>query len=183
MQPIETERLILRNFQEGDAEALFAYLQAPVSSCFLDLRLADLAAARTETATRSGDDQQIAVALKGTGQLIGDLFAHPEAEEPDTVSVGWNVNPAFASRGFALEAARALFDYLFSTAAARSLYADVEDHNTHSRQLCERLGMRQASRFMRTPCNMPSSAANGRRVDRQPPKWPRQCPETGHSPW
>ncbi|SED63618.1 GNAT family N-acetyltransferase [Rhodobacter sp. 24-YEA-8] len=148
MQPIETERLILRNFQEGDAEALFAYLQAPVSSCFLDLRLADLAAARAETATRSGDDQQIAVALKGTGQLIGDLFPHPEAEEPDTVSIGWNFNPAFAGRGFALEAARALFDYFFSTAAARRLYACVEDHKTRSRQLCEGLGMRQEGTFV-----------------------------------
>ncbi|MBJ2153145.1 GNAT family N-acetyltransferase [Paracoccus sp. IB05] len=148
MQPIETERLILRNFQEGDAERLFAYLHTPVSSCFLDLKLTDLAAARADAVARSGDDQQIAVALKGSGQLIGDLFAHPEAEEPDTVSAGWNFNPAFAGRGFALEAARALFDHLFSTAGTRRLYAYVEDHNTRSRQLCERLGMRHEGTFV-----------------------------------
>ncbi|PTE13523.1 GNAT family N-acetyltransferase [Pseudogemmobacter blasticus] len=148
MQPIETERLILRNFREDDAEGLFAYLRAPVSGCFLDLKLADLAAARTDARARSGDDQQIAVALKGTDQLVGDLFAHREAEELDTVSVGWNFNPAFAGRGYAFEAARALFDQLFGLAGARRLYAYVEDHNTRSRRLCERLGMRQEGTFV-----------------------------------
>lgn len=64
MQPIETERLRLRNFRPGDAEALFGYLESPVSGCFLSLTLADMDAARAEAAQRSQDDAQIAVSLK-----------------------------------------------------------------------------------------------------------------------
>ncbi|WP_444667278.1 GNAT family N-acetyltransferase [Cereibacter changlensis] len=146
MQPIETERLRLRNFREGDAEALFAYLQSPVASCFLSLTLADMEAARAEAAQRSRDEAQIAVCLKATDQLIGDLFAH--REEEDTVSVGWNFNPAFTGQGYALEAARALFAHLFEDAGVRRLYAYVEDHNLPSQRLCERLGMRREGLFL-----------------------------------
>jgi multidrug efflux pump subunit AcrA (membrane-fusion protein) len=42
MNTIETERLVLRRFAPQDAAGLFAYLQAPIASCFLSLTLADL---------------------------------------------------------------------------------------------------------------------------------------------
>jgi len=145
MQPIKTERLILRNFRESDAEALYAYLRSPVSNCFLSLKLSDMDAALAEVRKRSQDNEQIAVCLKETDTLIGDLFAH--AEE-DTISVGWNFNPAFSGKGYATEAARALFAHMFDTAEARRVYAYVEDHNLSSQRLCERLGMRQEGLFV-----------------------------------
>ena len=93
----------------------------------------------------SEDDEQIAVSLKDTDQLIGDLFAH---FEEDTVSVGWNFDPAYAGQGYALESARALFAHLFDNLRARRLYAYVEDHNHPSQKLCERLGMRKEGLFL-----------------------------------
>jgi hypothetical protein len=48
LQIIETERLILRPFREGDAAALFSYLRAPIATCLLSLKPADLAEAETE---------------------------------------------------------------------------------------------------------------------------------------
>ena len=38
---IITERLILRPFQESDAEDVFEYLKAPTVHCFYDRKLAD----------------------------------------------------------------------------------------------------------------------------------------------
>lgn len=145
MNAIETDRLVLRNFEKGDADGLFAYLNRPVASCFLSLKLEDIAAAEAEVETRSTSDEHIAVCLKGDGKLIGDLFAVPEE---DTWSVGWNFNPAFGGAGYAFEAARALFGHLFAAKGARRLYAYVEDHNTASQRLCERLGMRREGLFM-----------------------------------
>ena len=145
MTPIETDRLILRNFRRDDADRLFAYLKSPVASCFLSLTLRDREAAIAEAAKRSEDDEQIAVCLKENDQLIGDLFAHVEE---DTVAVGWNFDPAYSGQGYALEAARALFAHLFSDRAARRLYAYVEDHNHPSQRLCERLGMRREGLFL-----------------------------------
>lgn len=145
MKPIETDRLVLRNFRREDASGLFAYLQAPVASCFLSLTLRDMDAAIAEAERRSADDTQIAVCLKESDQLIGDLFTHPE---DDTVSVGWNFNPAFSGQGYAFEAVHAIFADLFEVRAARRLYAYVEDHNLPSQKLCKRLGMRQEGLFL-----------------------------------
>ncbi|GAA4224061.1 RimJ/RimL family protein N-acetyltransferase [Sagittula marina] len=145
MKPIETDRLVLRNFRRKDAGGLLAYLKSPVASCFLSLTLRDTDAALAEADRRGADGAQIAVCLKDSDQLIGDLFAHAEG---DTVSVGWNFNPAFSGQGYAFEAAHALFADLFEAQNIRRLYAYVEDHNLPSQKLCERLGMRREGLFL-----------------------------------
>ncbi|MDF1749224.1 MAG: GNAT family protein [Alphaproteobacteria bacterium] len=146
---VETERLILRPFQEGDAADLFAYLHAPTASCFLSLKLADLAEAEAEVRKRSHDEGSVAICLKQTGQVIGDLFGGGSgAEEDETTSVGWNLNPQFFGQGYAFEAARALLDHLFRAKGFRRIYAYVEDHNKPSQRLCEKLGMRREGMFV-----------------------------------
>lgn len=149
MQIVETERLILRSFREGDAADLFAYLRAPTATCFLSLTLSDLAEAEAEVRKRALDEGSVAVCLKQTGQVIGDLFGGGgEDEEDETASVGWNLNPQFGGQGYALEAARALFDHLFRARGFRRIYAYVEDHNKPSQRLCEKLGMRREGVFV-----------------------------------
>ncbi len=144
MKITETERLVLRRFAQRDAADLFEYLHQPVASCFLSLTLEDVKAAEREALDRSSKDTAIAVSLRSSGKLIGDLFAEPEG---DTFSVGWNFNSGFSGKGYACEAATALFNHLFTVRAARRLYAYVEDTNTASQRLCERLGMRQEGLF------------------------------------
>ncbi|ARN83745.1 GNAT family N-acetyltransferase [Methylocystis bryophila] len=144
MEKIETERLVLRNFRKHDAAGLFEYLHEPVASCFLSLTLKDNSEAEAEAGRRSVDDEHIAVCLKNSDRLIGDLFAVPEE---DTFSVGWNFNPSFGGAGYALEAAKAMFVSLFAERGARRLYAYVEENNTSSQRLCEKLGMRQEGLF------------------------------------
>ncbi|WP_343591848.1 GNAT family protein [Paracidovorax wautersii] len=144
-QPLQTERLVLRRFRPQDAADLFEYLHAPVASCFFSLALKDMRQAEVEAAKRSEGDEHVAVCLHETGKLIGDLFAVPE---DDTFSVGWNFNPRFAGAGYALESAKALFSHLFMNGPARRLYAYVEDTNTASRRLCEKLGMRPEGLFL-----------------------------------
>lgn len=144
-QPIHTPRLVLRRFREQDAADLFDYLHEPTASCFLSLAVADIEGARAEARRRSTDGEHVAVCLKDSGRLIGDLFA---VQEDDTFAVGWNFNPRFGGAGYAREAAAALFAHLFRARAARRLYAYVEDHNGASRRLCEKLGMRAEGLFL-----------------------------------
>nr|WP_107991825.1 GNAT family protein [Breoghania corrubedonensis] len=169
MKTIQTDRLAIRNFRAGDAEALFAYLREPTASCFFSLKLADLAAAESEVLKRAGDDEYVAVCLQESGQLIGDLFIHPDAawpddpekpQQPDTVSVGWNFNPLFSGKGYAFEAAQALCSELFTHQSKRRIYAYVEDHNASSRRLCEKLGMRVEGLFLEYVAFQNDSAGN-----------------------
>ncbi len=100
---------------------------------------------RAEVDVRSSSDEHIAVCLRSSDMLIGDVFCVHEPS--DTYSVGWNFNADFAGAGYAFEAARALFAYLFTVKLARRLYAYVEDDNIASQRLCERLRMRREGLF------------------------------------
>ena len=57
------------------------------------------------------------------------------------------LNPAYQRRGYAYEAARAFFDYLFTEKGARRIYAYTEDYNLACQRLCEKLGMRREGLF------------------------------------
>ena len=153
---IETERLILRPFVEGDAADVFEYLSEPVVTCFDCLKLTTMEEAEAEVKKRADDtDYYFAIELKETGKVIGEIFGYPEgdphanADAPgDTFSPCGMLNNKYQSKGYAFEATYAFYDYLFRERGARRLYTYVEDNNIPSQRLCEKLGMRREGLFM-----------------------------------
>ena len=154
---IETKRLILRPFLETDAGDVYEYLREPAVNCFADMKLHSPDEAKKEMKRRSGEGEfYFAIALKDSGKVIGEIGAYPEAGEPhadvdavrDTFSPLWMLNENYQGRGYAFEAARAFFSYLFSQKGARRIYAYTEDYNLPSRHLCEKLGMRREGVFL-----------------------------------
>ena len=153
---IETERLLLRQFCEGDAEDLYEYLESPEVNCFESMKLNSPEAAKEALGERTAEPElYLAIELKGNGKAIGEIAAFPERDEhlgtelpPDTFSPIWMLNPGFKGRGHAFEAARAFFDYLFCEKGARRIYAYTEEDNLPSRRLCEKLGMRHEGTFI-----------------------------------
>ena len=154
---IETERLILRPFVETDAEDVFEYLHKPAVNCFASMKLDTLEDAKAEMKKRVGETEYyFAITLKDSGKVIGEIDAFPEAGEPhegenapqDTFSPCWMLNLNYTGKGYAYEAAKAYFDYLFKEKGARRIYAYTEDYNLPSQRLCERLGMRREGLFI-----------------------------------
>ena len=153
---LETDRLLLRPFTEADAADAFEYLQAPTVNCFACMKLDSVEEARAEMKNRAKDaEYYFAIVLKDTGKVIGEIFGHPEATSPDeqeaaldTFSPCWMLNPAYQGKGYAYEAAKAYFDYLFNKKGARRIYAYTEDYNLASQRLCEKLGMRREGLFL-----------------------------------
>ena len=142
---IETERIIIRNFKQKDAEGLLEYLSHPRVNCFAGDLLCSREAALAYMQYSPKDMLRYAVSLKKEDFIIGDVFALRENE--DTYNVGWHFNKRFEGKGFACEAATGLLDYLFREAGARRIYGFVEDDNIRSKRLCERLGMRREGCF------------------------------------
>jgi RimJ/RimL family protein N-acetyltransferase len=66
----------------------------------------------------------------------------------DTYSPCWMLNKDYHGKGYAYEAVKAVFDYLFNVKGARRLYAYTEDYNKPSQKLCEKLGMRREGLFI-----------------------------------
>ncbi|MFT9110525.1 MAG: GNAT family N-acetyltransferase [Bifidobacterium psychraerophilum] len=79
---INTDRLVLRNYQDRDAAALLEYRAHPTVHCFARERLGSLAEAQRDIREKSGDDLQLAVCTKDDDRLIGSVFA--EFDQPDT---------------------------------------------------------------------------------------------------
>ena len=153
---IETKRLILRPFREGDETDLYEYLKEPMVNCFACMKLNSIDEAKAAVQERAEDpDLYFAIVLKETGKVIGEINAHAEATAPDekeavrdTFSPCWMLNKDYHGKGYAYEAAKAFFDYLFSQKGARRIYAYTEDYNLASQHLCEKLGMRREGLFM-----------------------------------
>lgn len=152
---IETERLILRPFTQADAADLYEYCAEPTVHCFESMRISTMEEAEKQACKRSEDaEYYFAITLKDSGKVIGEIFSEPErtdhentAAPYDTFGLCWMLNPAYQHKGYAFEAARAYFCYLFDRKGARRIYAYTEDNNLPSQRLCERLGMRQEGLF------------------------------------
>lgn len=152
---IVTERLILRPFRKGDEADLYEYLKAPMVNCFACMKLNSIDEAVEAVRERAEDPElYFAIVLKETGKVIGEIDAHVEATAPDenavhdTLSPCWMLNKEYHGKGYAFEAAKAFFDYLFNEKSARRIYAYTEDYNVASQHLCEKLGMRREGLFM-----------------------------------
>ena len=154
---IETERLILRPFVEGDAADVYEYLKEPAVNCFACMKLNSIDEAKKEMKKRTGETEYyFAIVLKENGKVIGEIDAYPEAGEQhaddtdpkDTFSPCWMLNLNYTGKGYAYEAAHAFFGYLFNEKGARRIYAYTEDTNIRSQHLCEKLGMRREGLFL-----------------------------------
>lgn len=153
---IESERLLLRPFQEADAADLYEYLKNPSVNCFKSMKITDLEHAKKEVKNRMNDKKYyFAIVLKNTNKVIGEIAAHPENHSPDetidhydTFSPIWMLNKDYQGFGYAYEATKHYFSYLFTEIGARRIYAYTEDDNLASQRLCEKLGMRKEGFFL-----------------------------------
>ena len=152
---IETERLVLRTFREEDAADLYEYLKEPAVHCFASMKVNSMEDAKDAALERAKDKEfYFAIVLKENGKVIGEIDAMPETPAPDeknavldTFSPCWMLHPDYHRKGYAFEAAKAFFDYLFYRKGARRIYAFTEDYNLSSQKLCQKLGMRQEGLF------------------------------------
>lgn len=141
-----TERLIIRQFEAGDAEGYFSLYSRPRVHCFENEKIESFPQSVEETEKKSKvtDGSELAVCLKDGGGFAGHLFGMWEG---DTFSVCWNFLPEYGGKGYAFEAARAYLDFLFFEKGARRIYAYTEDYNESSQKLCRKLGMRLEGEF------------------------------------
>lgn len=149
--PVVTERLLLRPYEHGDVDAVHAYQSLPDQVRYVpyQARTRDevaerVASARTSTVIKAeGDVLLLVVALRETGEVIGDVVLFYRSEEHRTGEIGYILNPRYAGRGYATEAARALLQLGFEGLGLHRIIARVDARNAASIAVLRRLGMRQ----------------------------------------
>lgn len=145
---LETERLLLRDWQDGDL-APFAALNAdPRVMEFFPARLtrgqSDRFAARIRANLARRDYGLYAVEPKDSGGFIGFVgFAHPalKAHFTPCIEIGWRLAFDAWGRGYASEAARACLAHGFSTFDFNEVVSFTARQNARSIAVMERIGM------------------------------------------
>ena len=137
---IETERLIIRHFEETDGSDLYDYLSKEEVVRYEPYKSYSYNEAIAEAKRRSEDKNFYAVALK-TGKVIGNLYL--AKGEYDTWDLGYVFNSDFWGNGYAFESAKALITCAFDNMGARRIIALCNPLYEASWKLLEHLAFRR----------------------------------------
>lgn len=141
---IETKRLLLRPFQENDAEAFFACCQNPNLG-----NNAGWAPHKTLNESREilhsafiGQEGIWAVTLKDTQQLIASIgiVPDPKRENPQVRMLGYWLDEPYWGKGYMSEAVQAVLNYGFNELQLSLITANCYPHNKRSQQVLKRNG-------------------------------------------
>lgn len=154
--PMQTKRLLLRPFEEGDLRALHEMQsdEAVVRYLYHDARSLDevrVVLARKlagVTVAGEGDGLSAAVVLRDTGDLVADVSLWWVSEGHQQAEVGFVVHPTHQRRGYATEAARPMLDFAFATMGVHRVVGRTEARNTGSARVLEKLGMRREAHLV-----------------------------------
>ena len=154
--PLETDRLTLRPFVEDDFEAMQAMRSDAEVARYLyeeplsEDKTRDLLARKIAAPAWKAEDDWLSVAAvdRASGTVVGDLALHWVSERDRTAEVGFIFDPRHQGKGFATEAARALLDWVFTSAGFHRVIGRAEARNSASARVLEKLGMRLEAHFV-----------------------------------
>ncbi len=137
---IQTQRLILRRYRSSDLYDLHEYLSDPEVVKFEPYLPMTMAQTQENLEWRISTDEMIAMELKDTGKMIGNVYLGKR--DFDSLEIGYVMNRAYWGKGYAAESCNALIDRAFEKGIHR-IYAECDPENTASWRLLGRLGFRR----------------------------------------
>jgi RimJ/RimL family protein N-acetyltransferase len=156
--PIETERLLLRPLDpDRDVDDVLAYQSLPDVCRYIpyEPRTREVLAERMgnpeqnrSTIDKEGDVMWLAVELRETGRVVGDVVLIYRSAEHQCAELGYVFNPAQQGNGYATEACRALLELAFDGLKVRRVIARIDERNDASAAVLRRLGMRQEAHLI-----------------------------------
>jgi [ribosomal protein S5]-alanine N-acetyltransferase len=172
-KPLLTDRLILRDITETDAELLFDLDSDPEVMRYIGPRPApDVAAYRDRTRTvyvpfQAHPWHGVRIALdRGSGEFLGWVFVRPATHSkfaseigwtrPDEVEVGYRYRRSAWGRGLATEAATPLVRIALADAATTAVVACAEAGNAGSLRVLEKLGLERVGEVRLSEADEPT---------------------------
>ncbi|WP_088188364.1 GNAT family protein [Desulfosporosinus sp. FKA] len=159
---IETKRLELRKFKETDAEVFFQYRTNPKVALYQSELWVDFTIEQAVEFVREQSDFelgipdswfQIAIELKDTRSLVGDLAIHTLPQDVNQVEIGFTLGPEYQNKGFGIEAVRSLLGFIFDAWNRHRVIAITDVRNKRSVKLLEKIGMRKEGHFIKNAWN------------------------------
>lgn len=145
---IQTPRLILRLWEQGDRQPFFLINQDPQVVAFLRGTLTQEQVNDFMVAANAHQDRHgytlWAVELKETGQLIGFVglnYTDWPAHFTPAVEIGWRLGSQYWGQGYATEAAKACLKYAFDCCQLNEIVSFTVPANLNSIKVMQRIGL------------------------------------------
>ncbi len=154
MKTLETERLILRDWQKGDFEAAHAYASEPDNVTYMgwgpnaedDTR--NFIKQSIKKNRSNNVDYEFAVVLKESGKLIGGCGISKSRSRNEAM-LGWILHNDYWKQGLGTELAHELLRFGFEELKLHRIYAHCDSENYGSYRVMERNGMRKEGHFIK----------------------------------
>jgi ribosomal-protein-alanine N-acetyltransferase len=146
MPVLQTQRLLLRELESEDLDALASILSDPETMRYYPAPYdrAGVADWIQRNRIRYAHDGYglWAMILNSTGQPIGDCgLVKQSIDGVDEIEIGYHVRRDLWGQGYASEAARACRDYGFANFGVERLVSLIRPENLASRRVAEKAGM------------------------------------------
>ncbi len=155
MFPIETNRLVLREFCEEDLAAFSAYRNDPEVAKYQswsDYNMNDAKSFyHTQKQLAFNTDNtwfQIGISKKGSEKLIGDLAVH-FFDDSNQAEIGFTLSKEAQKQGYAQEAVAKVVDILFNKYNKHRITATIDTRNNEARKLLEKLNFRREGHYIK----------------------------------
>ena len=140
----ETERLILRRYKKEDVQDLFEYLSDEEVVKYEPYKPQTFDETKENLEWRIGTDEMIAVELKNTYKMIGNVYMG--RRDFEALEIGYVFNRNYWGHGYAAESCKALISQAFHDGVHR-VYAECDPDNQSSCKLLEALGFQREAHF------------------------------------
>jgi RimJ/RimL family protein N-acetyltransferase len=141
LNEIKSEKLIIRKFRSDDWKDIYEYLSDEKVVRFEPYEPFSEQESKEEAIYRAKNEKFIAVCLKDSGKVIGNLYF--AKQDYETYELGYVFNANYWHNGYATESAKALMNYAFKEWKVRRIIAMCNPENEASWRLLERLKMRR----------------------------------------
>lgn len=144
---IKTNRLWIREFEDADWEAVYAYTSKQDVMKYIPGGVQTREDTKKFVSkNRGANAENFPVIETDTNTLIGHIVFHKYFGN-HTYEIGWVFNPAFQQKGYATEAAQAVLEYGFTKLNLHRIIATCQPENTPSYRVMEKAGMRREGFF------------------------------------
>lgn len=148
---LDTERLTVRKYAEGDGRDLYLLLERNDNRQFLRENVENVSSIKTESEAEikvrthsaewfARDRIVMGIWLKSENKYVGEIWIEPKKWEVPSFEIGWFLDQGYQRRGFATEAVRRSLGLLFNDLNAHKVIVITRDTNLRSIKLAERRG-------------------------------------------
>jgi len=152
---LESDRLKIRQFQDSDLESFLGYRNDPNIAKYQgwevpyprEKAVQFVAEMSAKEATVQGEWFQAAIEEMSSGQMVGDAAFFLKKDDPQAY-IGCTIARPYWRKGYGMEAAHRLLDYLFGELDLHRVIAISDVENVASFSVLERMGFRREGHFV-----------------------------------